>query len=346
MRSLIALMLLLIGWPSLVHAQAHASFEGDGIVRIAVLDTGAKIPDSYEHASVRYFDARPGQEISEHEEGAYRSEHGTWVTNAILEQYDLPVEILSYRVEKSCVEEVRCEISTATLARAAVHASRQGADIIQISSYGRIDPALENALAELAAGGIHIVMCAGNEGGSSPLLPLARRNPSNIHIVGSLGRGDSRSFFSARDASRDEPLLRWRRGERVVSRTSTGRIKHVTGTSYAASLMTADLAREVGGSSAVLAVARPAPAPVDTDHEPAAMSAEDRVDTRVALAEGGEISVATLTDVERARLHSRAIRPEERMTEAVDPAPQLPTENEAAVGMQRTRSRALRPDKE
>ena len=337
----------------------------DGIVRIAVLDTGARIPDDYANATVRYYDARPGLKTIEETKAGFSSEHGTWVTNAILEGYDDPVEILSYRAEKICREEALCEIDTATLGRAAMHAWLQGADIIQISSYGRIDPAFEGILASIAAKGIHVVMCAGNEGGASPLLPLARRNPDFIHIVGSLNKRDRRSFFSARDDSRVEPLLRWRLGERVPSRSASGRLTHVTGTSYAASIMTADLARSIApGRNHTLAAIdpikqgpRPSPTALDSviarqqgasliQIDTSDIDEEERMDTRVALAEGGEIAIAALSTVERARLRSRAIRPdggshalisEEPARDA--PAPSAPATSTAA----RTKSRAVRP---
>lgn len=332
------LLILLLMWPASSGATEAGLSETP--VRIAVLDTGSRIPDRYENVSVRYFDARPSSDSITETGPEYRSEHGTWVTNAILESFEGPVEILSYRVEQSCPEEVRCRIDTTTLKRAALHADSQGAHIIQISSYGRLDPGLEDALAGIAARGVHVVMCAGNEGGISPLIPLARRNPDFIHVVGSLGRGSHRSFFSARDESEDEPLLRWRRGEDVASRTSSGRTTKVTGTSYAASLMTADIARHVSqsrvttlASATVQQVAVPVQEPEPTT--------EERIDTRVALAEGGEIAIATLDPVEKARLRSRAIRPDLHYEVSIErPAETAPS---SPASPRSTRSRALRP---
>lgn len=362
-RLFILLTILLVPLSGAQAQDANRPGANDGIVRIAVLDTGSRIPDDYANATVRYYDARPGLKAIEETKAGFSSEHGTWVTNAILEGYDDPVEILSYRVEKTCREQVLCEIDTATLGRAAMHAWLQGADIIQISSYGRIDPAFEGILASIAAKGIHVVMCAGNEGGASPLLPLARRNPDFIHIVGSLSKGDRRSFFSARDDSKTEPLLRWRLGERVPSRSASGRLTHVTGTSYAASIMTADLARSIAPGRAPALAAfdpvrqgpRPAPTALESviamqEGTPLAQTSvpnldEERVDTRVALAEGGEIAVASLNTVERARLHSRAIRPDGlALPAAAAPTRIAPTASNPVTSTGRgTRSRAVRP---
>ena len=359
MRTLIILFAFLLAMPASVQAQVVG--HTDGVVRIAVLDTGAKIPDDYPNASVRYFDARPSLRAIEETGPGFRSEHGTWVTNAILEEYTGPVEILSYRVEKICREEILCEIDTASLGRAAMHAWLQGADIIQISSYGEIGPALEGILASIANKGIHIVMCAGNEGGASPLLSLARRNPQYIHIVGSLSRGDRRSFFSARDGRKDEPLLRWRLGEKVPSRSARGHLTHVTGTSYAASIMTADLARSISPAQTTLAAYDPVtqgprPAPTELERMIArqegnealpAIPDESYTETRVALAEGGEIAVAGLNPIEMARLQSRAIRPSEDQTIIAEQARQSEPIAVTALTASEigTRSRAVRPNR-
>lgn len=357
------LFALLVALPNDVQAQtASQSPQNDGVVRIAILDTGSKIPEDYPNASVRYFDARPILKTIEETGPDFRSEHGTWVTNAILEQYSDRLEILSYRSEKRCPGEVKCEFDTATLGRAALHAWRSGADIIQISSYGKIDPGLEGILAKIAAQGIHIVMCAGNEGGTSPLIPLARRNPDYIHIVGSLSKSSRRSFFSARDDSRDEPLLRWRLGENVPSRSSNGHLTRVTGTSYAASIMTADLARSLSLTQSVTFAAyksagqnaKPAPIVIENAALPKESSTsmigvpkEDYINTRVALAEGGEIAVALLNAEEKAQLRSRAIKPEsniittefkpEKSESATISLPGTPKEDKT--------SRAIRPEK-
>ena len=295
---------------------ANAPVQKQSVVRIAVLDTGSKIPDHY-NASVRYFDARPGIKAIEEVGPSFRSEHGTWVTNAILENYDGPVEIFSYRVEGACRDEIICEINTTTLTRAAMHAWLQGANIIQISSYGEIGPALEGVLSSIASKGIHVVMSAGNESGVSPLLPLARLNPDYIHIVGSLSRSSQRSFFSARDDKNEGPLLRWRLGEKVPSRTSSGRLTHVTGTSYAASIMSADLARDLAkdnGRILAVAAAKNGPRPPQTQLELIRAMQEGKIkpeesDVRIALAEAGEMEVTRLTASEISRMRSRAIRP-------------------------------------
>jgi len=333
------LIILLLMWP--VSSGATETGLPGTPVRIAVLDTGSRIPDRYENVSVRHFDARPSVGSITETGPEYRSEHGTWVTNAILESFDGPVEILSYRVEQSCPEEVKCRIDTTTLKKAALHAHSQGAQIIQISSYGRLDPGLEDALADIAATGVHVVMCAGNEGGVSPLIPLARRNPDFIHIVGSLGRGSHRSFFSARDESAEEPLLKWRTGESVASRTSSGRMTRVTGTSYAASLMTADLARHMTQTRTATLASTTMARTIVPMREPEP-TVEQRIDTRVALAEGGEIAIATLDPIEKARLRSRAIRPdlpsEAPIIERTPGTTPSPPDNSRG-----TRSRALRP---
>jgi len=348
MRRIVILFAVLIA-PMLapangVQAQpASSSARNDGVVRIAVLDTGSQIPEDYPNASVRYFDARPILKTIEETGPDFKSEHGTWVTNAILEHYPDRIEILSYRSEKRCPDGIACEFDTGTLGRAAIHAWQNGADIIQISSYGKIDPGLEGILARIAAQGIHIVMCAGNEGGTSQLLPLARRNPDYIHIVGSLSKGSRRSFFSARDDSRDEPLLRWRLGENVPSRSARGYLTRVTGTSYAASIMTADLARSLSLTQKTTFAAYD---PVNEDSVLITNTPkQEHTDTRIALAEGGEIAIASLNSEEQSQLRSRAIRPKNNINAEIKSTPEESitlTIPEASAG--KKYSRAIRPD--
>ena len=364
------------------------------VVRIAVIDTGARLPDTYK-GPVRYFDARPDKETIIETGPEFKSKHGTWVTSAILEDSPGPVEILSYRVEKTCLEEAKCLISSPSILRAAQHAANLGANIIQLSSYGNLGSHVDQGLAAIAAKGIHIVIAAGNEGGVSESLPLARLNREYIHVVGSTTGSNHPSIFSARD-NRDEKLLRWRRGERVAVRDPSGSMRHMTGTSYAASIMTAELSRlahaRISRPTTVLAAVdpqvtarpipaasppapAPAPAPVlasvatvtkpishpveqtktqvsntvtnlpvtaiaSNTIEPAPTLAAVPSDVRVDLAESGEIAVAVLTDSEKARLRSRAIRPDQEGAIVAVPPMQIPvTPSEPGV----RKSRAVPP---
>lgn len=319
---------------------------------VAVIDTGGSIPEVYPNAEVSYYDARSLNHPVMPSGPQYQSRHGTWVASAILERHSGPVKVLSYRTDKECEFNGRCSIDTRVIVRAAMHAVRQGAAVIQISSYGQLDKSAENILAGMAARGTKIVMSAGNESGVTPLAQLALRSP-NIHVVGSLNAGRRPSSFSATAPIGRSDLLDWRPGERVVARNPDGRVTHVTGTSFAASLMTADLLGSMAiaqsGIPTVPSVMSVPPLPTVTTlanskNEDSGHAEEHASEARVALAEAGEVSVDILTAPERSRLLSRAIRPPSSIdadmigegSEGNVPAGPAPN---SATG----RSRALRP---
>lgn len=218
----------------------------DNKIRIAVIDTGYFSETNYDNILIKNFDSREGKKFKEYKptRNGFTSLHGTWVTNALINNNDIPLEIYNYRSEDSCTV-INCEIKVDTIVKAAIHAARNKADIIQISSYGSFGSSGEYILTQIANSGVHIVISAGNEGGKSELLTLGRRNKSHIHIIGSLTKENGRKSAFTAGENKKEKLLKWRRGEKVITFNQFGHKIKVDGTSFSASIYSADLAKKL-----------------------------------------------------------------------------------------------------
>ncbi len=307
-------MTLLGVFPQAVIAAAQPAASGISAPVIAIIDTGIDPSPRFAEIPIRHFDARSnGSVIEVPVSGStmnLASRHGTWVSSVLFSNLKEPSQILSYRVDLSCPTD-NCTIGANSIARAALDAESRGATIIQISAYGALGKDVEAVLTGIANRGTFIVMCAGNEGGLTKLLDLAKANRERIFIVGGLdGRGHKLSF-SARDDGSD--VLHWKRGDNIMAYGRSGHMRRVDGTSYSASLMTADIIN----SMKYRVPARPAFQVASADvPKPAALVSATAFEipstVKVDLAASGEISIDRLTQSEVARLRSRAIRPDQQ----------------------------------
>jgi len=320
-------------------------------VKIAIIDTGYFGETEYEDVTFANFNSRSRDEMIQPaalEQRGYSSLHGTWVAGVVLDRMSVPANVISYRSERNCRGD-HCDLDVINIVRAAKDAARNGAEIIQISSYGDFGAWGNQEMAKIAASGVHVVICAGNDRGLSPLLDMAALDKDRIHIVGSLTRRGRKSSFSARD-QKDSPLLKWRQGEDLRTYSPHGRTIRVTGTSYAASVFTAELANTIYAgrqrpapqvATAIAQIIKPQAVIVEAEADEATIS-NDRVD----LAASGEMPVEKLTPTERIRLRSRAIRPtgEDEIRRPAVIAPSEKTTPAPAVTPQRPKSRARPPE--
>ncbi|MBS7671591.1 S8/S53 family peptidase [Croceicoccus gelatinilyticus] len=212
---------------------------GEEPIRIAVVDSGVYAPPADVNATITRYDARkPKKGIVLETEDRWKGSHGTLVTSIILRETNRPLDILAYRAERKCGK-ILCEMSPRSIAAAVRHAADNGAKVIQISSYGRMHHSQRKVLEQVAAEGVHIVLCAGNQGGLTTWMPLLHDNPEFIHVIGALDEDGNRAEFSANGGSNDE-LIDYRDGIALevsdFEETST-----MDGTSFSASLFTLEL---------------------------------------------------------------------------------------------------------
>lgn len=315
-------------------------------VKIAIIDTGYFGKTDYDEITFTNFNSRTKDEAIEPanvEKRGYSSLHGTWVAGVLLNKISVPANIISYRSEKSCLE-IQCYLSVDNIIRAAKDAAKNGAEIIQISSYGNFGVKGNRQMAQIAASGVHIVISAGNEKGFSPLLDMAALNTDKIHIIGSLNKRGSKSDFSARDRKNIQ-LLKWRQGEDLKTFNPFGQTVRVTGTSYAASIFTAELANAIYSErqKSKLQVSEKIAKIIIAQNVSDSESDEVTISkSRVDLAASGELSVEKLTPTERIRLKSRAIRPSDKPLQTQKELPKNNSPKQGETSKER-KSKAIPP---
>lgn len=209
--------------------------------KVAIIDSGIQKIREIPGVTIHGFDARDGLPVAI-AQGNWQGEHGTIVASVLFNNYAGPLDVYAYRAETSCKTAASCNMSVNAMIRAMRHAVTQGVTVIQISSYGDYGQLGEDVIVSLASLGIDFVLAAGNEGGRSKMLAMAARNPEHIHIVGSLDKNGRHSEFSANEGRGiDEGLMRWVRGVDLDAYGPHNKRTVVDGTSFAASVYTAQL---------------------------------------------------------------------------------------------------------
>lgn len=226
-----SVLALLLCAPS-AHAQAPRP------TRVALIDTGVAQTAGLAPVLDAPFDLRPI------DDEAPLAPHGTLVASVIARNAQGAFRIVPYRIDSRCTSE-GCDMPIARIAEAVREATSRGADIIQISSYGHLDADAVRSVVGAARAGVHVVLCAGNDGGPSFYSDLASLHPL-IHVVGSLDADGRPSKFSSRGSS----AILWRRGAGLLAQGPDGREQIVDGTSFAASVYTAELISQGVGSGA------------------------------------------------------------------------------------------------
>lgn len=254
-------MRALIVFISAISFQQAAGAQDIKPVRVAIIDTGiASIPILKERLVASY-DLGGNR-------GRLASKHGTVVASIIALNVERPIEFLSYRIDSICISSW-CEMPADRIGAAVRSAVKEGVSIIQISSYGVIVGEARKALIAAARSGVHIVVAAGNQAGTTPYLSLMRDAGANFHVIGSLNSRGVRSSWSAKGEG-----VQWRPGEDLKAYDDKGRTSLVEGTSFAASIFTAELIgrSEYAFKTAAAAdmVSKPktrAPAPTLAEHQ-------------------------------------------------------------------------------
>lgn len=204
---------------------------------VAIIDTGVAQTRRISPSTVEAYDLRdkgkPG----------LASPHGTMVAGVLVQNLERPVKILSYRADVRCPT-IQCSMDQRVIAKSIVHAVDRGANVIQISSYGTYIKDVQKAVAYASSKGVKVVFCAGNEGGQTPLFQTLQNNPDVVYVVGSVSRGQRSSYSANLKGFSD--LMTWRRGSELRSWDIAGRSQEVEGTSYAASILTAELLNAYG----------------------------------------------------------------------------------------------------
>lgn len=314
MRALIVLI-------SAISFQQAAGAQDIKPVRVAIIDTGiASIPILKERLVASY-DLGGNR-------GRLASKHGTVVASIIALNVKRPIEFLSYRIDSTCISSW-CEMPADRIGAAVRSAMKEGVSIIQISSYGVIVGEARKALIAAARSGVHIVVAAGNQAGTTPYLSLMRDAGANFHVIGSLNSRGVRSSWSAQGEG-----VQWRPGEDLKAYDDKGRTSLVEGTSFAASIFTAEL---IGRSeyafkttAAADMVSKPeikAPAPTLAEHQDLSI-ADDAIAAPMTM----EIQIR----------RSRAMMPDNLETAGDMPAPRAVNISSSAPLMSE-RSRAIPP---
>ena len=230
-----------------------ACAHGSSPVPIAVIDTGVAQVGTLRGMTERTIDAdTSGRSV-------LSSGHGTMVASVIARYARRPIRIMPYRVDSGCSIDA-CDMPVSRLAWAVRDATRRGAAVIQISSYGRLTAEAVHSILDAARSGIDVVLCAGNDGRASVYSGLLETDP-RIHVVGALGQDGRPTSFSSTGGRG----MVWRRGTGLMAQDERGRDRLVDGTSFAASLYTAEL---IGVEDAEVARR---PMPGDGDRTPTPM---------------------------------------------------------------------------
>lgn len=211
-----------------VVALVQPAFAATDRVTIAVIDTGiSQIPlldGKLERARV----------LGEHPAGLVSS-HGTIVASLIALKAKKPFAIIPYQVEGLCVLD-QCQMPFDRIAAAVRDAVQQGASIIQISSEGKFVGPAREALIAAARSGVHVVVAAGNKPRVTFYQDLIYEAGPNFHVIGSLDPQNGKAPTSAFGSG-----LKWRQGVALAAVDQHNRAVVANGTSFAASLYTADL---------------------------------------------------------------------------------------------------------
>lgn len=314
-------MRALIVFISVISFQQAAVAQDIKPVRVAIIDTGiASIPILKERLVASY-DLGGNR-------GRLASKHGTVVASIIALNVKRPIEFLSYRIDSTCISSW-CEMPADRIGAAVRSAMKEGVSIIQISSYGVIVGEARKALIAAARSGVHIVVAAGNQAGTTPYLSLMRDAGANFHVIGSLNSRGVRSSWSAQGEG-----VQWRPGEDLKAYDDKGRTSLVEGTSFAASIFTAELIgrSEYAFKTTVAAdmVSKPeikAPAPTLAEHQDLSI-ADDAIAAPMTM----EIQIR----------RSRAMMPDNLETAGDMPAPRAVNISSSAPLMSE-RSRAIPP---
>ncbi len=290
-------------------------------VRIAVIDTGIADIPILKESLIASYDLGGDR-------GHPASKHGTVVASIIALNAKRPVEFLSYRIDSACISSW-CEMPADRIGAAVQSATKEGASIIQISSYGEISGQAREALVSAARSGVHIVVAAGNQAGITPYLSIMKEAGANFHVIGSLNTRGLRSSWSAKGEG-----VQWRIGENLKAYDDKGRSALVEGTSFAASVYTAELVGEYmieyprGGSATSFSIDKSEtniPAPIFADQNPAI------ADNAIAAAMTIKIKIE----------RSRAMMPDN--LETAGDMSVIQTPNAASLPSLKDRSRAIPP---
>jgi len=184
-----------------------------------------------------------------------RYDHGTMVATILLRAVGRPVDIVSLRIDDpaGCPahRDPPCQPSSRRMAEAIRKAGALGVSAINISLAMEENPQIVQAVRDVAAKGIVVVMAAGNDGLDHPgNLRIAKAAYPNSVLVGALDkRGQVWRGTNRPETSGNGYRYAWQLGVAVLTVGANGSAVSATGTSFAAPLETARLVREMAFKS-------------------------------------------------------------------------------------------------
>jgi subtilisin family serine protease len=174
------------------------------------------------------------------------SDHGTAVSTVIATASHRPVRIVSLRVDAvGACDEHECGMEAYAIVSAIYKAMELKVDVINLSidiDYERI---IYNAMQRASRAGIRIIMAAGNKGGVPRSLLYARGIPKRMWLVGAIDDQGRPADFSARPEEACDCQFVWRPGVDVETQNRIGQRVYGSGTSFAAPIMTAEIADDM-----------------------------------------------------------------------------------------------------
>lgn len=223
--------------PSQAHARAAAR-----PIRIAVIDSGiARTPtlDAIVETEIDMVDHRaPFTPVSD---------HGTAVATIVAMSSHVPIRIVSLRVDREhrC-DPHACQMETYAIVSAIHEAIEMDVDVVNLSIDLEYDRSISLALQKAASRGIRIVVAAGNQGGESRGAIYARTIPRRLWLVGASDDAGRPASFSDRAETGCACQFVWKPGMAIETQNREGAAVKGDGTSFAAPLMTAELADSIG----------------------------------------------------------------------------------------------------
>jgi subtilisin family serine protease len=231
----------LVGAMILLAAPMGASAQEATPVRVAVIDGGVVQKGVLKDAVETEIDMAGTRAPF-----SARTSHGSAVAAVIVRNAKRPVRIVSLRVDREdrCGRD-HCEFDIAAVRAAVKEALRLKVDVINMSLDTPFDVQLYVMLNNATQNGIQIVMSAGNEKREPRALRYAQTIGQRFTLVGAKDQQGRPADFSARPAGDCGCRFEWRTGVDVPTQDRNGQSKLESGTSFAAPLLTAEIASTI-----------------------------------------------------------------------------------------------------
>ena len=213
-------------------------------VRVAVIDSGIARTSTLDASIESEEDMVEGRRPF-----STRSSHGTEVSTVLLRAAHRPVRIVSLRVDKDgqC-DRNECRFDPTAIKAAVRRAIALRVDVINLSLDTPFDVQLYVLLRGATSMGIDVVMAAGNVPAEPHGLQYAKNIPDRFWLVGAKDGQGRPAEFSSRPKTDCGCRFVWRPGVDVATQARNGQPETVSGTSFSAPLLAAELADARGAA--------------------------------------------------------------------------------------------------